>query len=150
MHCLHATKSYIPKIKAPHKNAQLWMLFWHGSLKYEYQCEEIWFCCMWTTKLQASLSISEVWSGPEAIKLFSFSTQLSTKFVLLINVKMPKIVGILTFISRRNTINEYLRHLKQETSSFVGILVFMISWVEHEKSFITSGPVPMLFPFWRV
>ena len=29
---------------------------------------------------------------------FSYSTQLSTKFILLINVKMPTIVGILTFI----------------------------------------------------
>ena len=40
--------------------------------------------------------------GPEVIKLFSCSTQLSLKFLLLINVKMPTIVGILTFISRRN------------------------------------------------
>ena len=37
--------------------------------------------------------------GPKIIKLFSCSTQLSTKFILLINVKMPTIVGILTFIS---------------------------------------------------
>ena len=36
---------------------------------------------------------------------------------MLINVKMPTIVGILTFMSRIN---------------------FMLSWVEHEKSFITS------------
>ena len=34
--------------------------------------------------------------GPEVIKLFSCSTQLSTKFILLINVKMQTIVGILT------------------------------------------------------
>ena len=40
-------------------------------------------------------------------------------FFLLINVKMPTIVGILTFMSRKN---------------------FMLNWVEHEKSFITSGP----------
>ena len=40
--------------------------------------------------------------GPEVIKLFSFSTKLSMKFILLINVKMPTIVGILTFISRIN------------------------------------------------
>ena len=38
---------------------------------------------------------------------------------MLINVKMPKIVGILTFMSRIN---------------------FVLSSVEHEKSFITSGP----------
>ena len=37
----------------------------------------------------------------------------------LINVKMPTIVGILTLMSRKN---------------------FMLSCVEHEKSFITSGP----------
>ena len=61
-------------------------------------------------------------TGPEVIKLFSFSTQLSTKFqlliktkiltneevscfkslIMLINVKMPTIVGILTFMSRIN------------------------------------------------
>ena len=41
-------------------------------------------------------------------------------FLLLINVKMQTIVGILTFMSRKN---------------------LMLSWVEHEKSFITSGPV---------
>ena len=40
--------------------------------------------------------------GPEVIKKNSRSTQLSLKFILLINVKMPTIVGILTFISRIN------------------------------------------------
>ena len=40
-------------------------------------------------------------------------------FFPLINVKVPIIVGILTFMSRKN---------------------FMLSRVEHEKSFITSGP----------
>ena len=41
--------------------------------------------------------------GPEVINVFPCSTQLSTKFILLINVKMPTIVGILTFISMVNT-----------------------------------------------
>ena len=64
--------------------------------------------------------------GPKVIKLFSCSTELSTKFhllintkypqtkkllalslsnvvfIMLINVKMPTIVGILTFMSRIN------------------------------------------------
>ena len=44
---------------------------------------------------------------------------LSDVFIMLINVKMPTIVGILTFMSRIN---------------------FVLSWVEHGKSFITSGP----------
>ena len=43
-------------------------------------------------------------SGPEVIKLFSCSTQLSMKFFLLINVKMPTIVGILTFMIWKNSI----------------------------------------------
>ena len=38
---------------------------------------------------------------------------------MLINVKMPTIVGILAFMSR---------------------IKFLLSSVEHEKSFITSGP----------
>ena len=47
--------------------------------------------------------------GPEVRKLFPCSTQLSTKFILLINVKMPTIVGILTFISMINTTPEKLK-----------------------------------------
>ena len=47
--------------------------------------------------------------GPEVIKLFSCSTQLSTKFILLINVKMPTVVGILTFISMINATSERLK-----------------------------------------
>ena len=39
---------------------------------------------------------------PEIIKHFSCSTQLSMKFFLLINVKMPANVCILKFISRKN------------------------------------------------
>ena len=61
-----------------------------------------------------------VWPGLEVIKRFSCSTQLSTKFNLLVNVKMPIIVSILTFISRINTNSERLR---ANTSIFVGILV---------------------------
>ena len=56
------------------------------------------------------------------IKKFGFflgSDKSRMLFFPLINVKMPTIVGILTFMSRKK---------------------FMLSWVEHEKSFITSGP----------
>ena len=45
----------------------------------------------------------------KVIKLLSCSTQLSTKFILLITVKMPTIVGILTFISMINTTSERLK-----------------------------------------
>ena len=56
------------------------------------------------------------------IKNFSFfsdSDKSTMLFFLLTNVKMPTIVDILTFMSRKN---------------------FMLNSVEHEKSFITSGP----------
>ena len=43
-------------------------------------------------------------SGCEVIKFLPCSTQLSMKLFLLINVKMPTIVGILTFMSRKNII----------------------------------------------
>ena len=55
----------------------------------------------------------------QEIQLFSDSDKPKMLFFLLINVKMPKIVGILTLMSRKK---------------------FMLNWVEHEKSFITSGP----------
>ena len=48
-------------------------------------------------------------TGPKVIKLFQCSTRLSMKFIMLINVKMPTIVGILTFISIINTISERLK-----------------------------------------
>ena len=46
--------------------------------------------------------------GPKVIKLFSCSTQLNMKIFLLINVKMPTIVGILTFMSGKYSIQAYL------------------------------------------
>ena len=49
---------------------------------------------------------------------FSCKAELSMKFFLLINIKMPTIVGILIFISRKNS---------------------MLNWVGYEKCFITSG-----------
>ena len=51
----------------------------------------------------------EVKTGPEVMKHFTYSIQRSTKFILLINFKMPTIVGILTFISMINTTSERLK-----------------------------------------
>ena len=58
-------------------------------------------------RMKPSLITSQ--PGPEVIELFSYSTQLSTKFILFINVKMPTTVGILTFISMINTKSEILK-----------------------------------------
>ena len=43
-------------------------------------------------------------TGPKVIKLFSCSTQLSMEFFLLININMPTIVGVLIFVSKKNSI----------------------------------------------
>ena len=43
-------------------------------------------------------------SGPEVIQLFSCSTQVNMKFFLLINIKMPTMVSILTLMSKKNSI----------------------------------------------
>ena len=40
----------------------------------------------------------------QGYKKFSCSTQLNMKFFLLINVKMPTVVGILMLMSRKNSI----------------------------------------------
>ena len=85
-------------------------------------------------------------TGTKVIELFSCSTKLSTKFqlllktkiptktflalnlsnvvfIMLINVKMPTIVGIITFMSR---INSVLSRVKHEN--------FMLNSTEHEIS----------------
>ena len=64
----------------------------------------------------------------KSIKKFGcFQAQISREcyFFPLINVKMPTIVGILTFMSRKN---------------------FILSLVEHGKSFITSRPARYNLP----
>ena len=48
--------------------------------------------------------MTEILNRPRDYKLFSCSAQLSMKFFLLINVKMPTIVGIFTFMNRKNSI----------------------------------------------
>ena len=76
-------------------------------------------------------------TGSEVIKLFSCSTQLSMKFSLLINMKMPTIVGIFIFISREIFKFSLLINMKMPT--LVGIFIFisreifMPSYVKHER-----------------
>ena len=69
--------------------------------------------CTWFVEL---LFENLITSGPEVIKLFSCSAQLRLKFILLINVKMPTIVGILTFISRINY--QILRYEPEFSTNF--------------------------------
>ena len=67
-------------------------------------------------KKSVDFAVKYLESGPEVIKLFSCSTQLSMKFFLLINVKMPTIVGILTFMSGKNSILCLAEHKKSRIS----------------------------------
>ena len=59
--------------------------------------------------------------GPEVIKLFSCSTQLSTKFQLLIKTKIPKSKDVSCFKSLRCGIY----HADVKIPTLVGILTFM-------------------------
>ena len=70
------------------------------------------------------------------------------KFFLLINVKMPIIVGILIFMSRKISCST---QLSLKRAKFLDIFILMsiqnfrLNSVEHEKSFIASGPGPKIF-----
>ena len=63
------------------------------------------------------------------------------KLFLLKKFKMPKIVGILAFNIRINTASACCKARKcLGFQIFTSNRNFMLSWVEHEKSCITSGP----------
>ena len=73
------------------------------------------------------------------------------KFIMLINVKMPTIVGILSFISMIYTTSERLKARNFficRYFSFYKQLKFRAHLVEQEKSFITSGPGSFLSNFY--
>ena len=50
--------------------------------------------------------------GCKVIKHYSCSTQMSMKFIMLINIKLPTTVGILIFMSMINTASEHLKARK--------------------------------------
>ena len=81
----------------------------------------------YNTAFQLSLFIGKFYtrnrqSDPEVIKLFSCLTQLSMKFFLFINVEMPKLVGILIFMSGKNSI---LGLSKPKKAEFLDIFILM-------------------------
>ena len=86
-------------------------------------------------------------TGSEVINKNPFSTQLRMKFFLLINVKMPTIVGILTFMSRKNSI---LDLAEPENAEFLDILylgAFKISCLAglSMKFYHNLGPWSLMF-----
>ena len=79
--------------------------------------------------------VFRVWPGGY---FFSCSTQLSTKFIVMINVKISAIVGILTIISMINTTFE--RHIAR---NFLICRYFIFSSsvdLSMKTVFITLGP----------
>ena len=68
-------------------------------------------------------------SGPEVKKLFSCSTQLSMIFFLLIYVKMPTIVGILTCMSGKNIILGLTEPKKTPTFLILFILMSIYNFI---------------------
>ena len=57
--------------------------------------------------------------GPEAVQLFSCSILLSMQFSLLIDMKMPTIVGIFIFISKENFMLRYVWQVKKMQLSVI-------------------------------
>ena len=82
--------------------------------------------------------------GQEVIKLFPCSSQLIRKFILLINVKIPTIVGILTYISMINTTSERLKARNFFICRYISFYeqLKFCAGVElgMKKVFITLGP----------
>ena len=75
--------------------------------------------------------------GPKVIKLLC-----STHETYAHNCEMPTLVGILTFMSMTNTAYESLK-AEVYFSAFLAFMssdYFILRWVEHEKSFVTSAP----------
>ena len=95
-----------PKFPLPD---ELYMKFVHNRSTDIRDKLLLWICELTTDHCQYLNPSWAFSSGPEVMKLFSCSTLLSTKFILLINVKMPTIVGILRFISMINTTPERLK-----------------------------------------
>ena len=89
-----------------HKFVKLFAMTNFYELFRDYKCHHNWSSAhIWRkvlTHFEFLTSGIMVTPGPEVIKLFSYSTQLSMNFFLLISIKMPTIVGILIFISRKN------------------------------------------------
>ena len=98
---------------------------------------------IWNSQPVVSEPNSVLKPGPKVIKKFSCSTQPSMKFVLLINLKLLATANSFLLNIAEHEISLII-NMKMPT--FVGIFIsisrenFMLSWVEHEKRFITSGP----------
>ena len=83
-----------------------------------------------TEKTSTSSRILRVQTRPRGYKTFFMLNSVEHEFFLLKNVKMPTIVGILIFMSRKNNIYAYLSLKKAELFDIfilMSIINFMLS-----------------------
>ena len=102
-------------------------------------CSQTRICCQTRYRLRYAARWCKGLNWPQGYKTLC-STQLSMKFILLINVKMPTIVGILTCISSINTSYESLKERNIYCFQFlwaveilcsVGLSMKKVSWYTH-------------------
>ena len=74
----------------------LHVIHWNHAVYFHLQK----FC--FTEQTSEHSFTAQSYSGPRGYKTFSSLALLRLKLILLINVKIPTIVGILTFMSRIN------------------------------------------------
>ena len=115
-------KDIFAPIEAQHNPTNYIQLGYVCVLNFMQQTFKYLSCLNKHTVMMVLLSTHNICFGSEIRKIiFKFtlssggqapspcSTQLSTEFILLINVRMQTIVGILTFISMINTTSERLK-----------------------------------------
>ena len=125
VHSLHLLPDYVWAA-----NQRLW---WDCTFRQASLCHGSWLPYAICIKISWP-DMVHVFSWRKVQKLFSCSTQLSMEIFMLINVKMPTIVGILAFISLISTTSFW--DVESKLSLFFSIIVFMsfmLSGVEHEK-----------------
>ena len=95
--CIHEEKCAIFHALDSHKTCE------NGKLASDRSSMLHRKCCIETIQNYRSEDALCMRSGPEVIRQISCSIQLRIKFIMLINVKMPTIVGILKCMSMMNT-----------------------------------------------
>ena len=78
-------------------------------------------------------------SSPKVIKLFSCSTQLSMKFSLLIDMKMPTISYLLAEKFSCSAMFSKKEFAIVSSFRLISRANFVLSWIEHEKKFYNLG-----------
>ena len=74
-----------------------------------FTTQEVYLCFTKQLRLENHSDFNMYMIRPRGYNLFSCSAEQSMNFIMLINVKVPTILGILTFISMTNITFESLK-----------------------------------------